>query len=91
VRFSLAMVGVALASISQPRSREPEAFWGRFRKIFVPEDPTGWNGPTKKGCRIRMVQKASGAGPAKSLKVEAAKASNQPGPQSKGFGPAVPI
>jgi len=35
-----------------------------------------------------MVQKASGGGPTKSLKVEAVNAPDQPGPQSKGFGPS---
>jgi hypothetical protein len=43
-----------------------------------------------KGSGIRLVHKACGGGPAKSLKTEVTKNLVLTGPQSKGFGPAVP-
>jgi hypothetical protein len=63
--------------------------WGTFRKYIFPGDPTGWTIHRREVAEFGWSKRLPGGGPAKSLKVEAAKASNQPGPQSKGFGPAL--
>jgi hypothetical protein len=53
--------------------------------IFFPHIQSDRTIHRQKDGRIRMVQKASGGGTVKSLKVKAAKASSLPGPQGKGL------
>jgi hypothetical protein len=55
--------------------------------IFLGTDPTRSGDTTIQSPVRRMVRKGCGGGAVKSLKVEAPKAPDQSGPQSKGFGP----
>ena len=71
------MLGRSPRIVCIPGSRELDEFCGTCGELSFPEDPTRAAGSQQKGSVIRLVQKACGGGPAKSLKVEAAKTSNR--------------